>query len=126
MAPYKCLSIRLWQAIVLQNIKVRSSEWSGQCGAASNASNLLCGSVFVVIFCMASTKDIKGQMEWEKELPFCGFFKTPSVFNTSHGCVLTFFHWLLVCHCLIFYHSTAIRIICLHALLHVFDQVSSL
>lgn len=56
-------------------------EWNGQCGTASNASNLLCGSVFVVIFCMASTKDIKGQMEWKRELSFCGLFKAPSAFQ---------------------------------------------
>lgn len=56
-------------------------EWSGKCGAASNASNLLCGSVFVVLFCMASTKDIKGQMEWRRELSFCGLFIAPSAFQ---------------------------------------------
>lgn len=63
-------------------------EWSGQCGTASNASNLLCGSVFVVLFCMASTKDIKGQMEWKKELSFCGLFKAASAFQLKPVCLL--------------------------------------
>lgn len=71
-------------------------EWSGQCGAASDSSNLLCGSVFVVLFCVPSTKNIKRQMEWKKELSFCGLFKAPLAFNKSLGCVLTFFV-LIVC-----------------------------
>lgn len=76
-------------------------EWSGQCGTASNASNLLCGA----LLCYSAwlVQRIAREREQKKELSFCELFKASLAFKHKSVwfCCCCFF----VCRCLIFFLS---------------------